>query len=239
MPRTPLTEEQKVARAEKRQMTAALQAEEHERRREAKRLEWHDKAMYLTREQAAAGEPCRGCGLPVIDNLGSWSPLMKLTDEELKEYDAAQAQFKELHPDCHEATWSMEGSRTTHCFLCCPPVPISDAQREKLSRLLAGFGPRREEELDIWTRTLTCGHRVEQSMHHTNSGPSFATQWCAECGMRRGVVSSKRAVEAATRIAQAQQKKDAEVRRAQRNVAKAKSALAARERALAALKTER
>ena len=38
--------------------------------------------MYLTREQAAAGELCRGCGLPVIDNLGNWPGTMYLTDKQ-------------------------------------------------------------------------------------------------------------------------------------------------------------
>ncbi len=56
--------------------------------------------MYLTREQAAAGDPCRGCGLPAIDNLGNWPGTMYLTPEQKIEYDADQAKYKEMHPDC-------------------------------------------------------------------------------------------------------------------------------------------
>lgn len=52
-------------------MTNALKEETRAHRDEAKRREWREKGMYLTREQAAAGEPCRGWGLPVIDNLGN------------------------------------------------------------------------------------------------------------------------------------------------------------------------
>jgi hypothetical protein len=107
-----LTEEQKRARAEKRALAAALKEEEHAHRREAKQREWRDKGMFRTREEAAAGEPCRGCGLPVIDNLGSWPPLMHLSPDERVEHDRAEALFRELHPDYHAHRWSMQGSRT-------------------------------------------------------------------------------------------------------------------------------
>lgn len=56
-------------------MTNALKEEAKAHRDEAKRRE---KGMYLTREQAAAEEPCRGCGLPVLDNLGNWPCTMYL-----------------------------------------------------------------------------------------------------------------------------------------------------------------
>src|SRR5690606_4245439 len=72
----PLTEEQKRTRAETRRRNEALRAEADAHRQEAKRREWYEKDMFLTREQAAGGEPCRGCGLPVIDGLGSFPPLM-------------------------------------------------------------------------------------------------------------------------------------------------------------------
>lgn len=231
-----LSEEQKQSRAEARRLTAALKEEAQAHRREAKQRDWREKDMYLTRDQAAAGEPCRGCGLPVIDNLGGWPPLMKLTDQEQQEYDAAQAQFRELHPECHESRWSTEGSRASHCFLCCPPIPISDAQRETIRRLMGSFSPRREEELDIWTRTLTCGHKVEQSVHHANSGPSFSTQWCPECEITRGVVSSETTVEASSRRAEVEKQRDSEVRLAERAVAKAEKAAAEARRALKELR---
>ncbi|KAB1640678.1 hypothetical protein [Gulosibacter chungangensis] len=96
----PLTDEQKVVRAAKRQMTNALQEEARAHRDEARRREWVEKGMYLTREEAAAGKPCHGCSLPVIDNLGSWPGTMHLSPEERMGYDAAEARFKEMHPDC-------------------------------------------------------------------------------------------------------------------------------------------
>lgn len=219
-----LTEEQKAARAEKRRIRAALAAEADEHRLAERRHEWHEKGMYLSREQAAAGEPCRGCGLPVIDNLGGWRPTMQLTDEERMAREADDAAFRERHKDCRSHRWSMEGSRATHCGLCCPPIPMSDAQAERISSLLQSFPPRRDEELDIWARTLTCGHEVTQSVHHTNQSPSSSTQWCPECEVTRGVVSSIKTVEAAARMADIKQKRNAELVKAERELQKAEKA---------------
>ena len=83
---------------------------------------------------------------------------------------------------------------------------------------------RREEELDIWERTLTCGHTVQQSVHHTNREPSFSTQWCPECELTRGVVESEKIVEAAARMAEAKRKQADEVARAERELKKAEKA---------------
>lgn len=166
----PLTEEQKEARAEKRRMTVALKEDVRAHRDEAKRREWREKGMYLTREQAAAGEPCRGCGLPVTDNLGNWPGSMYLTPEQKVGYDADQARYKEMHPDCNAHRWSMTGSRVTHCDYCCPPLPLAPSRIENIQRILTRR-PRREEEFDAWERTLTCGHIVKQIMHHTNQHP--------------------------------------------------------------------
>lgn len=65
------SEPEKAARSEKRRRANAMYEEERALRREERQPEWIAKDMYLTREQAAAGEACRGCGLPVIDNLGN------------------------------------------------------------------------------------------------------------------------------------------------------------------------
>ncbi|SER53003.1 hypothetical protein SAMN05443377_1026 [Propionibacterium cyclohexanicum] len=219
----PLTDEQKAARAAKRRMTNALKEEARAHRDEARRREWVEKGMYLTREEAAAGEPCRGCGLPVIDNLGSWRGTMYLTREERIEYDEAEARFKERHPDCGSHRWSMSGSRATHCGYCCPPIPFSDAQLEAVARIFRN-SKTREEDLDIWERTLTCGHTVQQTVHHTNSGPSFSTQHCADCGVTRGVVSSEKIVTAETRKREAQKERDKKLARAERELAKAEKA---------------
>lgn len=218
-----LTDEQKAERAQKRRLTDALKEEARVHREEAKRREWREKGMYLTREQAAAGEPCRGCGLPVIDNLGDWPGTMYLTDEQRVIYDADQQRYRDMHPDCNSHRWSMAGSRATHCGFCCPPIPMSPEQYESIQRILSG-SVRREEELDIWERTLTCGHTVQQSVHHTNREPSFSTQWCPECELTRGVVESEKIVEAAARMAEAKRKQADEVARAERELKKAEKA---------------
>lgn len=153
----PLTEEQKAQRAQKRRMTSALKEEARAHRDEARRQEWCDKGMYLTREQAAAGEACRGCGLPVIDNLGSWPGTMYLTDEQRVIYDADQKRYREMHPNCDAHRWSIAGSRATHCGYCCPPIPMSREQAERIQRIFATVPERREEELDIWARTRPAG----------------------------------------------------------------------------------
>ncbi|MBK4347672.1 hypothetical protein [Lacisediminihabitans changchengi] len=225
-PVMPLTEQQKQARAEKRRMMNALKEEARAHRDEARRIEWREKGMHLTREQAAAGEPCRGCGLPVIDNLGDWGGTMYLTPEQRSDYDAEQAKYRKMHPNCDAHRWSMQGSRATHCGYCCPPLPMSREQSEHIGRLLASFPERREEELDIWERILTCGHKVEQSVHHTNQSPSFSTARCPGCEMTRGVVNSVKIVEAAARMAEVMRKRDDRVARAERELKKAEKAVA-------------
>lgn len=194
-----LTQDQKAARAEKRRRVDALKEEERAHRNEARRREWRELGMQLTLEQAATGEPCRGCGLPIIDNLGSWPGTMYLTPEDRVPYDADQAQYREMHPNCDAHRWSMQGSRATHSGYSCPPLPLSPAQSERISRLLASFPERREEELDIWKRTLTCGHIAEQKVHRTNRAPSFSTQWCSECEITRGVMTSEKIMDASVR----------------------------------------
>ncbi|HEX4402818.1 MAG TPA: hypothetical protein VHZ98_15970 [Galbitalea sp.] len=229
-----LTEAEKEARAEKRRIAAAQRAEDDALRHEARRRVWHEKGMYLTREQAAAGEPCRGCGLPVIDNLGSWPPLRQLNEKQRLEREVADAAFTERHRDCHAHRWSMEGSRATHCGLCCPPLPLSASQMENISRILKGV-TRREEELDVWALSLTCGHRVEREVHHTNRYLAGSTAHCADCGVTRGIVTSERIVEAADRQAEAKRKRETEVRHAEKDVAKAEAAVAEAKRKLAAI----
>lgn len=229
-----LTEEQKQSRAETRQRNEALRAEADALRHEAKRLEWHEKEMFLTRDQAAAGEPCRACGLPVIDGLGSWPPRMHLTEQEHVDYDAAEAKFKQLHPDCHAHRWSMEGSRSTHCGLCCPPLPLSPSQIETVSRILQGH-VRREEELDVWALSLTCGHRVEREVHYTNRYCSGSIVPCGECGVTRGVVKSARILGAADRRVELDRRRETEVRRAASELAKAEKAVTEAKRKLAVL----
>lgn len=235
----PLTEEQKAERSQKRRVTNALKEDARAHRDEARRQEWRDKGMYLTREQAAAGEACRGCGLPVIDNLGSWPGTMYLTDEQRIVYDAGQERYREMHPNCDAHRWSMAGSRAAHCGYCCPPIPISREQTESIQRIFTTVTERREDKLDIWAHTLTCGHMVEQSVHHTNREPSFSTQLCQECEITRGVVSSEKVVEAAARTTEANRRRDDKIARAEREVKKAEKAAADARKKLVEVQAER
>lgn len=231
-----LTEEQKQSRAETRQRNEALRAEAEALRHEAKRREWHEREMFLTRDQAAAGEPCRACGLPVIDGLGSWPPLMHLTEHERADHDVTEAKFKQLHPDCHAHRWSMEGSRSTHCGLCCPPLPLSPSQIETVSRILSGHVSR-EEELDIWALDLTCAHRTEHSVHHTQRYWIAATVLCPECRVTRGIVSSERVVEAADRKKEIERRRATDVAKVEKELRKAETVVLEAKRKLAELQT--
>jgi hypothetical protein len=221
-----LTEEQKALRALKRRRTEALKAEAQALRHEAKRREWDEQGMYLTREEARAGALCRGCGLPIVDNRGSWPPLMHLTGEERAEYDAAQAAYRVAHPDCGSYGWSISGSRARHCGLCCPPVPFSDETLEQVRRILESIPADRDRdrELDTWALLLTCEHRIERTQHYTHrhwsSGP---TAHCPDCDLTRGIVSSERITTAATRARDAENRRKAAVDRARREVAKAEA----------------
>ncbi len=231
-----LTEEQKTARMAKRRLTEALKAEHRAQRHEAQRRRWANEGMYLTTEEAEAGEPCRGCGLPVIDGLGSWPGTSYMSEEERIDYDTAEARFSELHPDCDSHRWSMAGSRATHCGSCCPPLPIPEKHLENLRRFLDSLPPRREDDLVVWARTLTCGHMVEVSVHHSHSEPSLSTEQCPECDLTRGVISSKKVTTAASRAAEARRQHAEEVAQAEREVAKAEKVARAAKRKLDALR---
>lgn len=235
----PLTAEQKAERAQKRRMINALKEEARAHRDEARRQEWREKGMYLTREQAAAGDPCCGCGLPIIDNLSDWPGTMYLTDEQRVIYDLDQERYREMHPNCDAHRWSMAGSRATHCGYYCPPIPISREQAESIQRILAAGSESREEELDIWARTLTCGHQVEQRVHHSNREPSFSTQWCPECDITRGVVTSEKVSEAAARMAEANRRLDDKIARAERELRKVEKVAADARKKLAEVQADR
>lgn len=218
----PLAEEQKKALDAKRRMTAALKEES----RAPRRGEATGVAGEGDVPDSRAGRGWRamsGCGLPIIDSLGNWPGTMYLTAEQRVEYNADQERYKEMHPDCDAHRWSMSGSRATHCGYCCPSIPMSRAQFDHIHRIFTS-SPRREEELDIWERTLACGHVVEQSVHHANPHPSFSTALCPECQMTRGVVTSTKTVEASARKAEAERNHDDRVARAERELKMAEKA---------------
>ena len=187
-----LTDEQKAERAMKRRFKQGLDAEADALRRQQKHQLWDTEGTRLTRAEVEAGVPCRGCGLPILDGLGNWPPLMHLTDERRLEHEVAEAAFKERHPDCRAHRWSMDGSRATHCGFCCPPVPLSDRQIEELARLLQSFGPTDPADLVTWHLALTCEHQVDHQVHQSQSYWSRSVVPCPECGVDRGVVESRR-----------------------------------------------
>lgn len=233
----PLTSEEKADRTRKRQLSAALKAEARAKRCEARSREWAAKGMYLGREEAANGEPCRGCGLPVIDNLGDWPATMYLSPSERIDHDAEQARFRERHPDCESYLWSMAGSRATHCGECCPPLPLSDAQLEHVAGILGRSKPS-VEELDVWERLLTCGHQVQQQVHYTNLEPSCPTHRCPKCEELRGVVSSRKIIEAGARRKEAQRRGAAAMARAEQEVKRAEKAASSARRKLDQLRSQ-
>lgn len=116
---------------------------------------------------------------------------------------------------------------------------MSREQSEQIGRLLASFPERGEEELDVWERILTCGHKVQQSVHHTNQSPSFSTAQCLECEMTRGVVSSEKIVEAAARMAETMRMRDYRVARAERELKKAEKAATEARKKLAKARADR
>lgn len=139
--------------------------------------------------------PCRGCGRSIIDGLGEWPPLMKLDDEQKRDYEAADAAFKSQHPDCHASRWSMAGSRTTHCSFCCPPPPPSEGQIQRINAILTSSSPPDPADLDTWTLTLTCDHVVEKSQHASNRSWSRSVEDCPTCDCTRGVVTAERVMD--------------------------------------------
>lgn len=154
---------------------------------------WRREGMYLSRAEAAAGLPCRACGEPVIDRLGSWPALLHMTEQERQEYDAADQRFRARHSDCRAVRWSIDGSRATHCGLCCPPIPLSARQAEEISKiLLPAPNDERNKQLDAWKLTLTCEHIVKMTQHRDRQYYSRRVVPCAECATDRGVVESER-----------------------------------------------
>ena len=183
-----------------RRRKAAIAAEENAIRQENKQREWRDNGTYLSRAELEAGVHCRGCGLPIIDGLGQRPPLLKMTDEERAEHDAADAAFRRRHPDCHASRWSMSGSRTSHCSFCCPPPPLSDGQIQAIRAIFARTSRPNPTELDTWRLTLTCDHSVDKTQHSSNGHWSATTVTCPTCDQIRGVVSSDKLPPDAARL---------------------------------------
>jgi hypothetical protein len=213
------TDEQKAAQAEKRRRKEALAAEAEYERNEAKRREWEVNGTRLSREELEAGVPCRGCGLPIIDGSGDRPPLLKLTEAERAEFDAADADYRARHGSCHSHRWSMSGSRTQHCGYCFPPPPLSREQIDQITRILSSATQRGPRELAIWRLTLICDHTVERSQHRSNQSWTTRVVECPTCGAHRAVVTSERLADTVV-DEPAKSDKPASTRRAQAELAK-------------------
>ncbi len=149
-----MSEKEKASRAEVRALsrarTLALDAEDQHKRSTRARGRWEAEGMYLTREQALAGEPCRSCGLPVIDGSNhERKGSMYWTPDEKAEYDAEDAAFRERHRDCRGVRWSMSGSRAQHCGECCPPPPMSEDQARRIASILNSVSVREADLVDL------------------------------------------------------------------------------------------
>lgn len=186
-----LTEEQKAERAATRRRDEALTAEAEYRRREAKQREWRQNGANLTREELEAGEACRGCSLPVMDRLGSWSWPKDRTPDQQVGYDQAEADYRARHADCHGHRWSISGSRSMHCGECCPPHPLHQSQIDQIAAIFHSHTPTLSE-LDTWRLTLTCEHTIDRTSHKSNQRWTCRVVECPTCGTYRGVVGSEK-----------------------------------------------
>lgn len=211
-----LSNDEKQRRTLARRTESAPAAETEAHRQEAKHRRWADEGSRLTRAELEAGVCCRGCGLPVIDELGDWPPLMLLTDEEQTERENANRAFASRHPDCKSARWSMSGSRATPCSDCCPPPPLGDQQIEALARLLRSAAVIDPAELDTWRLTLTFTHTVERTLQRTHLSWTSPTTLCPECTQTRDVVTSEKLPHSSQRRAMERARLDSEIERATR-----------------------
>jgi len=187
-----LSEEENARRAANRRRKAALAAEEDAIRHENKRQEWAANGTYLTRAELEAGVHCRGCGLPIIDGLGDLLSLMKMTAQEREAHQAAEADFKRRHGECHDGRWSVSGSRTAHCGYCCPPPPLSEKQIEAILSIFASASRPNPAELDTWRLALTCGYVIDKTQHSSSTYWCASTTHCSTCGQTPGIVTSEK-----------------------------------------------
>lgn len=213
-----LSEDEKERGALARRTKSALAAEADAHRQEAQRRRWAEEGTRLTRAELEAGVCCRGCGLPIIDELGDWPPLMLLTDEERTERENADRTFASRHPACTSVRWSMSGSRMTHCGECCPPPPLGDQQIEAFVRLLRSVSETNPVDLDTWRLTLTCTHNVDRTAHRTNPSWTSLTSHCPECRRTRGVVTSEKLPCSSQRRAAERVRLDHEIEQATREL---------------------
>jgi len=182
------------ARALKRARARAEQAERDARRMRDQRRRWEEEGTRLTRAEFEAGVPCRGCGEPWLDGLGSWPPLLKMTPEQRADHDRAEERYLARHGECRAHRETVAGSRTWHCGYCCPSPPLSVEQVEGLRQLMSSWPEPNPASLVVWELTHTCGHTARRRQHQDHKEWNlYSTYECQECGGEiRGVISAVR-----------------------------------------------
>lgn len=183
-------------RRQRRIAGAARKAEEREQRRRERQALWAETGAYLTWEELCAGEPCRGCGRPIIGD-GTWEsvPLNAETPEQRRVRLDEDRRYRKLHGDCRGYRTSMQGSPVQHCGECCPPFPMSPATIEEVRKIFANAG--HNPNLMKWTLTLSCGHANsrEADQHHTYlpaSGDWSPVYACSTCGEHRAIILAEK-----------------------------------------------
>lgn len=169
----------------------AREAEEREKRRREASERWVREGTRLSWDELQAGVACRGCGEPIIDNLGGFPARVKETPEQRKAREDKEGAYQRRHPDCHEAQWTMQGSRTIHCCGCCPPPPLGPVLTAKVAEIFRR--PRPPEHEYVWWRVdFRCGHHVEVRRHKSIQYLTESAVDCADCGEVRGVLHRAR-----------------------------------------------
>lgn len=186
-----MTSEQHERRDLLRARRAAEEAEVEDRRLEERRQQWQREGAYMSWTELEVGEPCRGCGQPLLDGLGAWPPLNQVTSEQRVEYDQADTLFREGHRDCRSYRWCLSGHRTAHCGYCCPLPPMSGRQIKQIAQIFSSVRAP-TEDLDVWDLILTCGHVVRSTQHRDHDRYTTTVTDCPTCGTRRGVVTAQR-----------------------------------------------
>ncbi|WP_279586697.1 transposase [Microbacterium sp. IO18] len=131
---------------------------------------WSTQGLHQPYSEFAAGEPCRACRRPLLNDL---SPADR---------DAGNSTFRSEHGHCKLGFWAVEGCTTQHCHRCCPPPPLSPSQVRIVRRLLSAPAARRVH----WRLELTCGHITSRDTANEYVAPATAT--CTACSSTRGVI---------------------------------------------------
>ena len=166
-----------------RALSVAPLAEERAARRALRREQWISEGAYLTWDEVLAGEPCRGCGEPV---------LRKHAPERSRAREMVE--FQERHSGCATYKSAVEVGGIMHCGDCCPPLPLSPgAHFERSLKFSMMYAKRSTKHLRQWDLTLSCGHTIQRSADWQSSFEPAAYDWspvypCSTCGEERAII---------------------------------------------------